>query len=243
MPAVIGITCSWDDDSGRYYLNSLYVRAIVAAGGVPVIIPDCFRKEQMQQLLSFLDGLLLSGGGDVDPVYFGEEPLPSCGEITPARDALEIELVRMSLAAGLPVLGICRGAQVLNIAAGGNIYQDLNTQVKDCLQHNQKAPIWAPTHRIQIRPGTRLESIFRERELRVNSFHHQAVRNPAPGFIVCALAGDGVIEGIESTTHRFALGIQCHPEGMWEKDSRFLQLFRALVEASKGNWDGTSEKL
>ncbi len=235
MPMVIGITCGWDDNSGRYYLNSLYARAITAAGGTPVLIPDCLERGETQQLLSMVGGLLLTGGGDVDPVYFGEEPLPPCGEITPARDAFEIELVRMSLAADLPILGICRGAQVLNIAAGGDIYQDINTQIKGSLRHQQRAPLWAPTHNIQIRPDTRLMTILQEKTVRVNSFHHQAVRNPAPGFVVCALANDGVIEAIESTTHRFALGIQCHPEGMWEKDPRFLKLFRALVEAGRGN--------
>ncbi len=233
MPPVIGITCSWDDNSGRYYLNSLYARAITAAGGLPVLIPDCLGQNEIGKLPSLIGGLLLTGGGDVDPEYFGEEPLPPCGEITPTRDAFEIALVKIALAAGMPVLGICRGAQVLNIAAGGDIYQDLPTQLKGCLKHNQKAPLWAPTHNIQIQPGTRLENIFREKVIRVNSFHHQAIRNPAPGFIVCARASDGVIEAVESTQYRFALGVQCHPEGMWEKDPRFLKLFSALVEAVK----------
>lgn len=233
MPPVIGITCSWDDNNGRYYLNSLYARAITAAGGLPVLIPDCLGQDEIGELPSLIDGLLLTGGGDVDPEYFGEEPLPTCGEITPARDAFEIALVKIALAAGMPVLGICRGAQVLNIAAGGDIYQDISTQLKGCFKHNQKAPLWAPTHNIQIQPGTRLENIFQEKVIRVNSFHHQAIRNPAPGFIVCARASDGVVEAIESTQHRFALGVQCHPEGMWEKDTRFLKLFSALVEVAK----------
>lgn len=233
MPPVIGITCSWDDNSGRYYLNSLYARAITAAGGLPVLIPDCLGQNEIGELPSLIDGLLLTGGGDVDPEYFGEEPLPPCGEIAPVRDAFEIALVKIALAADMPVLGICRGVQVLNIAAGGDIYQDLPTQLKGCLKHNQEAPLWAPTHNIQIQPGTRLENIFREKVIRVNSFHHQAIRNPAPGFIVCARASDGVIEAVESTQHRFALGVQCHPEGMWEKDPRFLKLFSALIEAIK----------
>lgn len=233
MPVTIGITCSWDDNRGRYCLNSLYAKAIVAAGGMPVIVPDCLGKREIEKLLALIDGLLLSGGGDVDPVYFGEEPMLPSGEITPARDAFELEVVKMSLVVDLPVLGICRGAQVINIAAGGDIYQDINTQLKDCLKHYQKAPFWAPTHNIQIQPGTRLEAILQEKIIRVNSFHHQAIRHLAPGFVISALSSDGVLEAVESTIHRFVVGIQCHPEGMWEKDSRFLKLFCALIEASR----------
>jgi putative glutamine amidotransferase len=231
LPVVLGVTCSWDDDNKKYYLNSLYARGIVAAGGIPFIIPDCLSKKEVQKLPALLSGVLLSGGGDVDPAFFGEEPLPACGKIAPERDAFEIELVRMCLAENLPVLGICRGAQIINIAAGGDIYQDINTQLKGSLQHNQKAPYWAPTHNIMIQKGTLLEAILGEKSIRVNSFHHQSVRNPAPGFFVSARSGDGVIEAIESTTHPFAIGVQCHPEGMWERDLRFLELFRSLVKA------------
>jgi len=236
LPVVLGVSCSWDDSREKYYLNSLYSRGITAAGGIPFLIPDCLGKKEIQELPSLLNGVLLSGGGDVDPAYFGEEPLPACGEITPERDAFEAELVRMCLAAGMPILGICRGAQIINIAAGGDIYQDINTQIKGSLQHNQKAPYWAPTHNILIQTGTRLEAVLKEKSIRVNSFHHQSVRNPAPGFIISARSSDGVIEAIESTEHPFAMGVQCHPEGMWEKDSRFLELFRALVTASQKNF-------
>jgi len=233
LPVVLGVSCSWDDDREKYYLNSLYARGITTVGGIPFIIPDCLDKKAIQELPSVLNGVLLSGGGDVDPAYFGEEPLPACGEITPQRDAFEIELVRICLAAGLPVLGICRGAQIINIAAGGDIYQDIHTQIRGSLQHNQRAPYWAPTHTIFIQTGTRLETVVREKAIRVNSFHHQSVRNPAPGFMISARSSDGVIEAIESTTHPFALGVQCHPEGMWEKDLRFLEFFRALVTAAQ----------
>lgn len=231
MAAIIGVTCSWDDDNEKYSVHSLYLKAVAAAGGIPLVVPDCAGENGLPELLRVLDGLLLTGGGDVDPAYFGEEPIPSCGEIAPLRDAFEVGLVRMALAANLPVLGICRGAQVLNIAAGGSIYQDINTQIKGCLKHSQQAPYWAATHNIEIREGTLLRSIFQEGVVRVNSFHHQAVRDPAPGFVVSALAGDGVVEAVESPSHRFVLGVQCHPEGMWEKDRRFLKLFVALVEA------------
>ncbi len=232
MLPVIGITCAWDEDGTRFFLSRFYTEAVEAAGGLPVLLPYTRRDAGMNLWPDILDGLILSGGGDVDPVHFGEEPLPNCGEITPQRDAFELVLVRRALSLGLPVLGICRGAQVLNIAAGGDIYQDIVTQVAGCLKHRQQAPRWSATHGIMVEEGTRLARILGTRAMRVNSFHHQAVRQPAPGFIVSARCVDGIIEAIESTGPGFALGVQWHPETMWERDSRFLGLFAALVEAA-----------
>lgn len=232
MPAVIGITCSWDNENEKHYLNSSYAGAVKAAGGLPVLLVD-YEQQEMQKLLDLLDGLLLSGGKDVDPVYFGEDTMPGCGEITPVRDAFEIEFTRLALNTGLPVLGICRGSQVLNIAAGGNIYQDLITQLPGHLKHYQFAPAWAPTHNIQVKASTLLEDILKTGMIRVNSFHHQAIREVASGFVVSARSSDGVIEAIENTCGAFALGVQCHPEEMWEKDPRFLNFFRALIEAAR----------
>lgn len=232
MPALIGITCSWDNEEEKYSLSSAYADAVKVAGGIPVLLADYEKNEEMEGLLSFLDGLLLSGGKDVDPFYFGEEALTGCGEITPRRDAFEIVFTRRFLAAGLPVLGICRGAQLLNIAAGGGIYQDI-AQLPGVLKHNQLAPAWAPTHNIKVESGTLMETIFQDRIIRVNSFHHQAIRDVAPGFIVSACSSDGIIEAIEGTAHGFALGVQFHPEEMWQKDALFLKLFNALVISSQ----------
>jgi len=229
MPPVIGITCSWDNESQRHFLGSLYTEAVRAAGGVPVLLANYEKEEEITKLLRMIDGLLLSGGKDVDPFYFGEETLPECGEITPSRDAFEIKLARMAIKGQIPVLGICRGAQVLNIAAGGTVYQDLNTQLAGCLKHYQQAPGWAATHRINIEKGSLLESIFQVLEIRVNSYHHQAVRDLAPGFNICARSSDGVVEAIEGAPGSFILGLQCHPEEMWEKDTRFLRLFQAFT--------------
>lgn len=229
MLPVIGITCSWDNESQRHFLGSLYAEAVRAAGGVPVLLANYEKEEEFIKLLGMIDGLLLTGGKDVDPFYFGEETLPACGEITPMRDAFEIKLTRMAIKGQIPVLGICRGTQVLNIAAGGTIYQDLNTQLPGCLKHFQQAPGWAATHRIEIEKGSVLESILQVSEIRVNSYHHQAVRNLAPGFKISAKSSDGVVEAIEGAPDLFILGLQCHPEEMWEKDSRLLKLFQALT--------------
>ncbi|HAU32033.1 MAG TPA: peptidase C26 [Desulfotomaculum sp.] len=232
MPPVIGITCSWDDVSQRHFLGSLYCEAVRAAGGVPVLLANYEKEEEIAELLGIIDGLLLSGGKDVDPFYFGEETLPECGEITPLRDAFEIKLARMAIKGQIPVLGICRGAQVLNIAAGGNIYQDIKTQLTCCLKHYQQAPGWAATHRINIEKDSLLESILQVSEIMVNSYHHQAVRDVAPGFKISAKSSDGVVEAIEGASGSFILGLQCHPEEMWERDTRFLKLFQALTNCA-----------
>ncbi|SHJ47557.1 gamma-glutamyl-gamma-aminobutyrate hydrolase family protein [Desulfofundulus thermosubterraneus] len=233
MLPVIGITCAWDEEKKQFFLSRFYTEAVEAAGGFPLLLPYTKRESSLHIFPELLDGLILSGGGDVDPVHFGEEPLPGCGEISPERDKYELDLARRVLSLGLPVLGICRGAQVLNIAAGGDIYQDIFTQVSGCLKHQQKAPRWSPTHGIIIEENTRLARIFNAGVMRVNSFHHQAVRRLAPGFIVSARSVDGIIEAVESTGPGFALGVQWHPETMWGRDGRFLGIFAALVDASR----------
>ncbi len=226
---VIGITCGRKENEAHFYLSQAYVEAVEEAGGLPVILPGCTSQEEMARLLCLIQGLILSGGGDVDPVHFGEEPLPGLGEIDPTRDIFELSFTRLALAAEIPVLGICRGMQILNISFGGSIYQDMVTQVKGCLEHYQKAPRWHPTHKVKIAAGTILARIFGATRFWVNSFHHQAVRQLAPGFITSALAVDGIIEGIESTSHPFALGLQWHPENLKEHHV----LFHALVKACK----------
>lgn len=232
MQPIIGITCSLDQNTDRSYLAQYYVRAVEAAGGVPVALPVLKNLALVSQHLSGINGLLLSGGVDVDPQFFGEEPQPWMGEITPERDWYELELVSRALERKTPMLAICRGMQVLNIAAGGSIHQDICRGVRNPLKHSQQAPRWYPSHRLDIVPGTRLAVILQAASLRVNSFHHQAVKLPAPGFAVAARSSDGVIEAIEHTAAVFALGVQFHPECMWERDKTFLGLFRALVEAA-----------
>lgn len=229
MRPLIGITCSGDMDGNRLYLNRQYVGAVAEAGGLPLLLPELGGLEA--DFLKGLDGILLSGGGDVDPFFFGEEPLPATGEISPRRDAFEIELARLALGAGLPVLGICRGIQVLNIAAGGTICQDISHVTESPLKHSQQAPRWHPTHRLDLSPGSLLAGILGGAPVRVNSFHHQAVARVAGGFTVAARTSDGVIEGLEAEKG-YAVGVQFHPEDMWERDRRFLNIFKSLVEAA-----------
>jgi len=206
----------------------------------------------IERLVREIDGLLLSGGGDPDPFFFGEEPLPGTGVIDPERDLFEIALASAALATDLPVLGICRGMQLLNIAAGGSIWQDIRTaspaglwsedaskkreanNFRIRLKHFQEAPRWYPTHRIYIVTGSRLAEILNAASARVNSFHHQAVKEVAPGFGVTARSADGIIEGIESKRHRFAVGVQFHPEHLRHKYRCFDLIFKVFVEMAKG---------
>lgn len=229
MRPLIGITCSGRADGDKLHLGRNYIRAVEEAGGLPFILPwsPGLEKEQLEKI----DGLLLSGGGDVDPHYFGEEPLPSSGEISPDRDASELKLTRLAMQEGLPVLGICRGIQVMNIAAGGSICQDLSCIIKNPLKHHQQAPRWYPSHGLEMRPGSILAELLGEAPVRVNSFHHQAVFRVAPGFMISARSMDGVIEGIESRLG-CALGVQFHAEDMWSRDERFLNIFKFLVRAA-----------
>jgi len=232
---VIGITCSHFTTKGvvRVGMTRDYVRAVELGGGLPVLVPVLDAEEAVSALLDVLDGLVLAGGGDLDPQRFGEEPLPQLGEVDPERDAFELALARLAMERDMPVLGICRGMQVLNVAAGGTLYQDIPSQVPRALLHDQTAPRWYPCHEVRIEEETQLAAILGAPSLRVNSFHHQAVKVVAPQFRVSAKAKDAVVEGIESRENRFVLGVQWHPECMVERYPAQRQLFAALVQQAR----------
>jgi putative glutamine amidotransferase len=232
MTPVIGLTCNHDPGQEIISLSRNYTRAVATAGGMPLIFDISGGEMELKNILRLADAVVLTGGGDVDPVFIDEEPLPGCGNIDPERDFFEIALARLLLSAGLPVLGICRGMQVLNIAAGGDVFQDITSRQGEAVKHYQEAPRWHPTHNVQVAGGTMLERITGGGRIRVNSFHHQAVRNIAPGFTVSARSADGVAEAIEHPGLPFALGVQFHPETMWERNKLFLALFEALVKAA-----------
>lgn len=232
MPPLVGLTCCFNPGASHYHLAADYILAVQAAGGEPVILPHT-ASHNWKYLWGCLDGLLLTGGGDVDPVHFGQEPWPENGGIDPHRDTFELALTARALAEGMPVLGICRGMQILNLAAGGTICQDIGRKLSGAYKHMQEAPRWYPTHAIAIKKESLLGNLLGSTDFRVNSFHHQMVDQIAPGFTVSAQAGDGVVEALEMDHgNGFALGVQFHPENMWEKDPRVLQLFLALVEAA-----------
>lgn len=234
---IIGITASlttYEQGSftgqSKLILNSNYINAITAAGAIPMIIPIVEKLEIQQCQLGLIDGLMLTGGDDLQPHLYGEEPHPALGKTTPARDDYELSLLRQAFSLGLPILGICRGLQLINVAFGGTLYQDLPEQyhIKDLLHSQEPTPDTA-THPVSLIAGTRLQTIFNTNELEANSLHHQAVKNLAPGFIINAYARDGIIEGIEMDSDAFVLGVQWHPEQMI---STMLPIFQAFCTRS-----------
>ncbi|MBA4543946.1 MULTISPECIES: gamma-glutamyl-gamma-aminobutyrate hydrolase family protein [Thermoactinomyces] len=230
MKPVIGITMSLEQ-SKKQFLSQEYSDVIIAAGGIPFLLPYTVDDELIAEMSRLVDGLLLTGGGDIDPTLFDEEPHPGLGEIVPDRDEMEIALIEQFNAQRKPILGICRGCQILNIAMGGDMYQDLPGQKKAVLQHQQKAPRSHASHTIQIAEDSLLYSIFAKSLIKVNSFHHQAVRKVVSPLKVTAVASDGVIEAFESIAHEFVVGVQWHPESMVAKDDHAKRLFRAFVAA------------
>jgi len=215
-------------------LQHPHAEAVARAGGRPVILPVLSQVDVVVETLDELDGLMLPGGVDVDPHWYEEDPQPGLGRVEPERDMVELALARQALATGVPLLGICRGAQVLAVAAGGRLYQDLARQLPRALKHVQQAPRWHPTHSVSIAPGSMLGELLGVNSLRVNSFHHQAIRVIPGGFAASAWAPDGVIEAIERQGgDHFVLGVQWHPETMWERHAAALRLFEGLVRAAR----------
>lgn len=230
MHPLVGMTCTLDGQFYRFGMH--YVEAIERAGGVVVALPPVEQVERVLQIVRNLDAILLPGGSDIDPSHFGEEVLPENGWIEPGRDRLELAVARLALAEGIPLLGICRGAQVINVAAGGDLYQDIYTQTASRLQHRQQAPDWYPTHRIQVASGSRLAGILNVPRLRVNTFHHQAVRRIGNQLRAVAHSDDGLVEAVEAPNHPFAIGVQWHPEIMAARDGTQQKIFDAFVQAA-----------
>ncbi len=218
----------------RAYVNSTYLRAVQEAGGVPVLLPPQLDEPAVDALMAAADGLLLTGGGDVDPARFGEAPHPTCYDVAPRRDTVETRAVERALDRGIPVLAICRGIQVLNVALGGSLYQDIASEPGSPIAHGQKAPRDQPTHRVAVKPGSRLAETLGADEVEVNSMHHQSVRALGRGLVEVAWAPDGIVEGLEMPdSSRFVLGVQWHPEELIAHSEPARRLFSALVGAAR----------
>jgi len=212
-----------------------YVEAVATAGGAPVLIPLNLDQGRLRAIYERLNGLLLAGGADVHPRHYGETIHEECGEIDEARDTVELTLTRWALAEGLPILAICRGIQVLNVAAGGTLYQDIASQVPGSLKHDfwPDYPRNYLAHPATINDDSHLATILGERQVAVNSLHHQAIRDLAPGFTAVAQSPDGLIEAIEGRDHPFALGVQWHPEELVQDAPPMRRLFEEFVSVAR----------
>lgn len=234
---LIGITTSVTVGTTpeRAYVNGAYIEAVQAAGGIALLLTPHFTSEVQAALWQRLDGLVLTGGGDIEPARFGQPRHPAVDDVSPARDELELGLTRRAVADDVPLFAICRGMQVLNVAFGGTLVQDIANERAGSLLHSQKAPRHEATHAVKVMgEGTRLGRVLGSPEIEVNSMHHQAIERLGEGLREVAWAPDGVVEGVEMPgEQRFVLGVQWHPEELVGHDQAARNLFTAIVDAAR----------
>jgi len=237
-PPIVGIVCTddrpqKDEHAPRFGQNQSYVHAVARAGAAPLLIPLLADEALLRTLYDRMDGLLLPGGVDLHPNQYGEEIHEKCGPISEVRDEVELALIQWGMADHKPMLAICRGIQVLNVALGGSLYQDIQAQVPQAGRHDCHASHARNqvAHDVAVAADSRLAYLVGTDRLPVNSFHHQAVKDVAPGLVITARAPDGIVEAVEGDGRPFLLGVQWHPEEMAADDVRAQRLFDALVEA------------
>ena len=242
MKPVIGVTPDFNagdrqDMGGReptYFLRARYVRAIEELGGIPLILPLVADSAARRRLLDSVDGVLLTGSGpDLPPRLYGERQQYKFPLVSERRASFELDVVHLARTRQLPVLAICGGMQTMNVAFGGSLFQDIPSQVTAALPHRQKAKAVHVSHKVNVTPGSLLRRIVARASLMVNSSHHQSVKTVAPSLIASAVAPDGIVEAIESPAHPFFLGIQWHPEFLFERYTPHQRLFTAFLRAAK----------
>lgn len=229
----IGVLPLYKNDNQTLWINPLYFGGIEQAGGLPAMLPLTDDPALWEEYLSGFDGFLFTGGQDIDPSIYGQDKLPECGYQAELRDQQETYMIRRLMELDKPVLGICRGIQIMNAACGGSLYQDIFTQAPSKVVHRQPLPYDLPHHQVAVAPNTMLHDIVGLSHLSVNSMHHQAVLTPAPGFRISAIAEDGMIEAIEHPGKRFMLGIQWHPEYLWKEYPSAQKIWQAFVSACR----------
>lgn len=243
MKPIIGVTPDFnpgdrEDMGGReptYFLRARYLRAIEDLGGIPVILPLAMDQGICKRLIAGLQGLLLTGSGpDLPPESYGERQRFRFRVMSRQRSAFELEMARLAAQANLPTLGICGGMQVINVALGGSLVQDIPSQLRSAFPHRPSGPATRLSHPVRVAPRSLLRRITRQARFRVNSSHHQSIKRPAPSLVVSAVAPDGVIEAIEAPRHPFLMGVQWHPEFLYDRDEVHRRLFRAFVKAARG---------
>lgn len=229
----IGVLPLYNSEKQTLWINPLYFGGIEQAGGLPMLLSLSGDPALWEEYCQSFDGFVFTGGQDVDPGLYGQEKIPQCCYQAPLRDNQEFFMLRRLRELNKPVLGICRGIQVMNTALGGTLYQDLPTQHPSAVIHSQEKPYDVPHHQVTIVPGSRIHQITGLTQLSVNSMHHQAVWDVAPDFDVTAVAEDGIIEAIECRSARFFVGVQWHPEHMWQDYTSGRAIWNAFVTSCK----------
>jgi putative glutamine amidotransferase len=238
MPTpIIGITTSsrvTPYGTTQFGLGQSYTSALIAAGAIPLLIPLDLLEEQIDELVLRLDGILFSGGGDVAPQIYGSQAHPLVSEVDPARDRLEIRLAQQAVQSGLPVMGVCRGLQLINVALGGTLYEDILDQHPGAIQHSYSSETQRDylAHDVRIEANSLLSRIIGLSHTAVNSLHHQGIRRLAPQMVVSAVAPDDVIEAVEIEGHPFGLAVQWHPECL-QTQATMRALFSAFSSAAQ----------
>lgn len=234
---IIGVSCMNDASEGGAPLMAVrptYLRALEAAGAVPLLIHLTDDMAVARALYELCDGVLLPGGDDVDPCHFGEEQHPELGSVDAQRDAVELALARWSRDDGKPLMGICRGIQVLNVAFGGSLWQDIPSQLPGSLDHRHNTNLRqydVHGHDLILEPDSWLAGRLDGAEVLANTMHHQAVKDVAPGLRVVGRSPDGIVEAVEGTGAQFVVGVQCHPEHLWRQaEPHWLRFFEGFVE-------------
>ena len=241
MTRFVAITTTIDPQGGDYRkpriaLYASYLAPLQRVGLTPLLITPAHSATSIRELIGKCEGLVLSGGDDIDPACYGEDPIPELGQVNPVRDLAEMRALEAAIDQELPILGICRGHQLLNVYFGGTLCQDIDTEMGSAFSHLQTTPWGSHHHDVRIEPGSRLERAVGTDRLQINSYHHQAIRDVAEDLVVTARAEDGLIEAVEARDDRWIVGVQWHPErheAETPDTNPDVRLFQAFAEAVK----------
>lgn len=232
---IIGLasSCEKNENTDRIHLPSSYFSTIRHFGGIPVLIPVGAAEDELELLIDLCDGILLTGGNDIAPAVYGEAVLNDSVETTPERDESEKKICDLAVARKLPMLGICRGVQMINVYFGGTLYQDIPNQLTTGENHRMEAPYHRTSHNCVLTEGSPLRELSGRAVIGVNSHHHQSIKDMAPGFLSMGACEDGIIEAIWNPNEKFLWGVQWHPEQIWDIEEASAKIFEAFIEACK----------